>query len=190
MSYLSDFVSSLADIGVYEIALPFLLIFTLVFAILQKSKILGKDAKNLNVVVALIIGLVFIRNQYLVALINRFLPNVSLFIVVFLMLLLLLAIFIQEDYKGWGNNLMGIAGVVAVLAIIWSLSSDYLNGRYILPDWLTGMDSKTKSIVIFVAIFVIIIWLVTKEKNQQGKGIGSIIESIGKELKGESGKGH
>ena len=185
MSYLSDLISDLTDFGVYDIALPFLLVFTLAFAILQKSKILGKDAKNFNVVVALVVGLIFIRNQYLVVLVNRFLPNVSLFIVVFLMLLLLVAIFIKEEYAGWGNNLMAVAGIVSILAIIWSLSVDYLNGRYILPDWLTNLDTGTKSIIIFIAIFVIIIWLVTKEKQQGEGGIGNFFEKIGKELKGE-----
>ena len=97
VSVLGDVMRYFEEIGVYEVALPFLLIFTLVFAILQKSKILGEKAKNFNVVIALVVGILFIRNTQLVALVNRLLPNVAMFIVIFLMLLLLLAIFMKES---------------------------------------------------------------------------------------------
>src|SRR3989344_4712555 len=176
----------MADLGIFEIALPFLLIFTIVFAMLQKSKILGPKAKNFNVVIALVIGILVVRNEKLVALLNSFLPNVSMFIVIFLMLLLLIAVFLKEDYKGWGNNIMAVAGIFSVLAIIWSLSVDYIGDRFQLPGWLTNLDSRTKSMIIFVAIFVIIIWLVTKEdKEKEGSSVGKFFTGLGKELKGE-----
>jgi len=186
MTYLGDLISDFSDFGIYDVALPFLLVFTIVFAVLQKSKILGDKAKNFNVVIALVIGILFVRNTQLVTLINRFLPNVSIFIVIFLMLLLLLAIFIKEEYAGWGNGMLAVAGIVSVLAIIWSLSVDYLSGRYLLPDWLTNLDSRTKSIIIFVAVFVIIIWLVTREKEEgQGHGVADFFKGLGKELRGD-----
>jgi len=34
---------SLQDIGVVDVILPFILIFTIVFAVLEKTKILGED---------------------------------------------------------------------------------------------------------------------------------------------------
>ena len=40
--------------------LPFLLVFTLVFAILEKTKVLGDGKKQLDAVVSFIIGLIFI----------------------------------------------------------------------------------------------------------------------------------
>jgi multisubunit Na+/H+ antiporter MnhB subunit len=39
---------------------PFLLIFFIVFAILEKSKLFGDEKKQLNALVALVIGLIFI----------------------------------------------------------------------------------------------------------------------------------
>lgn len=185
MSYLSDFMGSLEKIGVYEVALPFLLIFTLTFAMLQKSRILG-SAKNLNVVIALVVGILFVRNQQLVALVNRFLPNVSMVIVIFLMLLLLISIFIGDAYSGWGKNMLTFAAIVSIIAIIWSLSVDYLKGSDLVPSWLLGLSSETKTIVILAAALVIIIWLVVREPSAAGEGMGKYIGKIGEELKGGS----
>ena len=43
-----------------DFILPFLLMFAIVFAILEKSKILGQEAKQVNAIVALVIGLIFV----------------------------------------------------------------------------------------------------------------------------------
>ena len=43
-------VMTLEQIGLTDVLLPFFLIFTLVFAILQKTELLGHDKKNFNVV--------------------------------------------------------------------------------------------------------------------------------------------
>ena len=39
--------------------LPFVLVFTIVFAVLQKSKIFGDDKKQIDSIVALVFGLIF-----------------------------------------------------------------------------------------------------------------------------------
>ena len=56
-----DVLIAMENIGFTEVVLPFIFVFTIVFAILQKSKILGKDKKgnpkaNYNAMVALVIG--------------------------------------------------------------------------------------------------------------------------------------
>ena len=73
-----------------DILLPFLLIFTVIFAILQRSKILGIDRKNFNVVVALVIGLLVIiphitgtypYDRDVVNILNNAIPQISIFII-------------------------------------------------------------------------------------------------------------
>jgi len=46
--------------GLMDILLPFLFIFTIFYAILQKTKILGEDKKNFNVIVALVMAFSFV----------------------------------------------------------------------------------------------------------------------------------
>ena len=54
---LADFFESLEAWGLTDVMLPFLLVFTLVFAVLEKTKVLGMEKKNLNVVVSLVMAL-------------------------------------------------------------------------------------------------------------------------------------
>ena len=55
--YLMDFFQSLERWGLTDIMLPFLLVFVLVFAVLEKTAVLGADKKNFNVIVALVLAL-------------------------------------------------------------------------------------------------------------------------------------
>ncbi|MBI2652090.1 hypothetical protein HYX00_01375, partial [Candidatus Woesearchaeota archaeon] len=57
---LEGFIEVLDRWRVADVLLPFLLIFVIVFAILQKTKILGDSKKNLNVVVAIVVGLLVV----------------------------------------------------------------------------------------------------------------------------------
>ena len=55
-----EFISSFQDAGVFDIVLPFLLVFAIVFAILEKSKVFGTDADknpktNINAIVLILI---------------------------------------------------------------------------------------------------------------------------------------
>ncbi len=166
------------EVGAFEVLLPFLLVFTLSFGVLQKSKILG-DLKQLNLVVSFVIALLFVRNQTLVALVNRFLPNVSIFMIIILMFLLLVGIFVGKGHEGWTGNILGIAFFVAIIFIIIALFSR--EPFDILPPFLADMDDKTRGLILFIGVFVIIIWLVTREPKKEGKGF---LEKIAEELKG------
>lgn len=58
---LKDFLVVLEQIGFTEVVLPFVIVFTVVFAVLQRSKVLGVDSKgnpkaNYNAMVAFVIG--------------------------------------------------------------------------------------------------------------------------------------
>jgi len=62
-AYISDFIYYLQGVGVYDYVLPFLLVFTIIFAILEKTKLFGTEqdgrAKtNINTILALVIGLI------------------------------------------------------------------------------------------------------------------------------------
>ena len=47
-----------------EVLLPFLLVFTVVFAILQKTSILGKGKKQIDAIVSLVVGLIVVAFGY------------------------------------------------------------------------------------------------------------------------------
>ena len=77
-------------VGVYDVILPFLLVFTIVFAILEKTKILGIEKagdkvytkKNLNAMVAFISSFLVVASTKLVGVINEAVASVVLVLIV------------------------------------------------------------------------------------------------------------
>ena len=118
------FIETLEAWGIADVLLPFLLIFTIVFAILQRSEILGKDKKNFNVIIALVIGLSVVIPHVLdtypsgldvVDIINEALPQVSLIAVAFLMLMILAGL---AGVKIVGHSISGFLVIIAIIAIV------------------------------------------------------------------------
>ena len=83
-------VAFMQEAGFYSYLLPFLLVFAILFALLEKTKVLGKEKTNINVLVALLIGLLLITQTNIILTINGFLPQVSLIFVVILVCLMAL----------------------------------------------------------------------------------------------------
>jgi len=120
--------------------LPFLLVFTLVFAILEKTKLLGDEKRQIDAIVAAVIGLIFISffnaTQMIVTLVPFF--GVCLFIIFIFMLIYG---FISGNKTGDVLNpglkitiaiVFGFALVIAVLLItgLW----DFLYGWVMQRD--------------------------------------------------------
>ena len=118
-----DFIANLEEIGFYEVALPFLLIFTITFAILQKIKIFGEKGKNFNAVVALVMAFLVVRSVSILEVMNTFLPKVSLISIIIVVTLLLVGILLNKEASFTGA--LGGIGVLLTLAgiIIAFLSS-------------------------------------------------------------------
>lgn len=170
-----DFTSvfgQLQGMGVFEYLLPFLLIFTIIFAILEKLKILGKDKKNLNLMVALILGLLVVVQPEIVYLINSFLPKISLFILVVLMFLVVAGMF-GANTEGWTRAPFLIAIIVCILAIIWALSGNSYLG---LPYWMRPSEQDKAWIILIVTVVLVISYVGGGPK--QDSGIDKIVKGI------------
>ncbi len=126
--------------GIFDIVLPFLLVFTIIFAILERVQILGQDKRNLNVVVALVIGLFVVRNATVVGLIHRLLPNISLILVAAIMFLLLVGIFLGKQFSGLTGGMLGFVILVSIVLVVWSLTSDQLGVS--MPGWLSDFFAQ------------------------------------------------
>jgi hypothetical protein len=188
----------LQQLGVFDVILPFILVFTLVFAVLQKTKILGEKSKNFNTIIALVLGLSvvvphvlygtadtspYLSNGFIdiVKVLNNALPNVSAILVAILMVLLIFGVWGSKVKLG-SNSLSGIIALFAFLSVIYIFGS--AANWWVLPDWLFVLnDPDTMALVITVLVFAIIIWFITKEDDKQekkedafGKFFGSILD--------------
>ena len=150
--------------GMLDVLLPFLLIFTVVFAVLQKAKIFGADSKRFNVVIALVLGMVVViphilgtypAGQDAVLIINNLLPNVALVLVAIIMVLLLSGVF---GYTSPDSGTSGVILIPAFAVIIWLFGISA--GWWENFNWFS-IDPDTIAIVLVLLVFGIIIWIVT-----------------------------
>jgi hypothetical protein len=128
------------SVGVFDYLLPFLLIFAVVFGLLNKSRILGDD-KKIHVIIAFVIGLLALQGN-----IQRFFqplfPNLAMGIAAILVLVILVGVFINNNerkYWNWGFGAVGfIAAVIAISNAFgdygWYGSSYYTNNA----GWIVG----------------------------------------------------
>ena len=188
-----NFIASLDSMGVTDVLLPFILVFTIVFAVLQKTKILGEEKdgrprKNFNSVIALVMGLAVVIPHVLgsypdprydvVNIINTALPNVSIVLVAVIMMLLIIGVFGGEVNIA-GSSLAGWAVLFAIAATIFIFGS--AAEWFQLPEWLYFIeDPATQSLIIVVLVFALIIWFVTKEDKEKKPGELSFMEGLGK----------
>ncbi len=158
------------ELGVFGVLLPFLLVFALSFAILQKTKILGEGHRNLNIIVAVVLGLLFLQNVYLVELVQSFLPKIGMAMLFFLMFLLLVGVFMGDKVWGEGNGWKTTAVILAALGLLWASFADYEGTGVLwwLEEFLASIGLSTQSLV-FLIVIVLALYLMTREGDKGGK---------------------
>jgi len=177
--------------GIADVLLPFILIFTIVFAVLQKSKILGDGKKNFNVMVALVLGLSVVFPHVLgtyppnadpVQIINSALPSVSVVLVAIVSLLLLIGI-MGGEVRWLGTSASGWIALVSLLIIlyIFGRAAGWFQGN--LPNWLRWLDDpNTQGFIIVLLVFGVIVWYITKDDSGTvaKEGSDKLMEGFGK----------
>ena len=115
-----DLLSQWQSIGVFDILLPFLLIFAVIFGILASTNILGGH-KGVNLVISLVIALLAIRLPFVSAFFTEFFPRIGIVLAVLIGGTITIGLFLhQHSAKGWFNGL-AIAGIVfAIIAALMS----------------------------------------------------------------------
>ncbi len=174
----NQFFLAMESYGVSSFLLPFLLIFAIVYAILEKIQIF--DRKGVNVVIAFVMGFFVASNTHIVEIIGRSLPNVSIVLVAILCVLLIVGIF------GFRLDISqsGMGGLIAMLAFV-TVAYIFLRaanwGVPGLPWPFTVLeDPSIRPIIIVVAVFFILIWYVTKEDqpNKMGPALGNVLDQF------------
>jgi len=169
----SGVIEFLNRLGIYDIILPFLLIFTIVFAILEKTKVLGVDEiqgvkyskKSLNAIVAFVVSFLVVASTSLVRVLNQAIANIVLLLLMMVMFLMLIGTMFGdkevtlENYPGWTKFLMIFlfVGIVTIFlqALGWlELVFGFLINYYDL-DWAATL--------ILIVIIIVFMWFVTKE---------------------------
>ena len=117
-------------LGIYDVILPFLLVFTIVFAILEKTRIFGMEEiegkkytkKNLDAMVAFVIAFFVVASSKLVRIIMDVSSQTVILLLLSILFLILVGSFAKESEEGfflkggWNAAFMGIMfiGITAI----------------------------------------------------------------------------
>lgn len=165
----------MGQLGVFNVILPFLLVFTIVYAVLEKTKIFGTEKaeggrevtrKNLNGMTAFVMAFFVVASSNLVMAINRILGSVVLLLLLSVCFLLLAGSFHsgKEEFflkGGWKTLFMIIMFVGVVLIFLASLPSPDNNWLNMIWNALSyNFDSAVvSSIVLLIIVIVAIIYI-------------------------------
>lgn len=168
--------------GVFDILLPFILVFALVFAILEKiqmfsrkdseGKVIGTN-KGIHSIIAIALGVLIANNVYIREVLHRFLPNVAFFMVVILAFIMLISTFLGES-SFITDNLKWLAVIVSAIFVGLSLFAENITDLYDIPyyfDWLFYMDSQSQAVIFFIAAMIVVYLIATggfKKSHSQG----------------------
>lgn len=149
-----------------QTALVFVLVFTLLFALLQKSKILGDGKKQTDALISLAIALLVISVGYAMEIITTLIPFLAVGLVIALVFLLLWGSF----YHGSLETSKGVkiaAGIIALIAVVVAVL--YITGTWdYLRDWIvSGNSGAFGNIVLVVIVVVAIIAVMTSSGDKK-----------------------
>jgi len=168
----------LNNIGMYDVILPFLLVFSIVFAILEKTKVFGVEKvdgqtitrKNINAIVAFVMAFFVVGSSKLVGLINTVASQVFLLLLLVILFLMLVGVLQKEgEYElneGWRKFLMPVVLIIIVLIFLNALG--WLQNLYeFLRDY---WNSEAVSAVILIILIALFIWWLTKSPSSKKSG--------------------
>ncbi len=150
-----------------QTALVFVLVFTLLFALLQKSKILGDGKKQTDALISLAMALLVISVGYAMDIITTLIPFLAVGLVIALVFLLLWGSFYQGSLET-SKGVKIAAGIIALIAVVVTVL--YITGGWdYLRDWIVLGNSGAFGNMVLVVIVVIAIIAVMSSSGDKKK---------------------
>jgi hypothetical protein len=178
----------LERLGVFETVLPFLLVFTMVFAFLEKTKIFGTEKfksqsgtvydvtrKNMNSMVAFVIAFFVIASAQLVKLISEVTSKIVLLIILIFCFMLTVGVMRKEDEKGFelSKTWIIVFEIITFVAIILI----FLNAlgwldkifNFVGGIWGSEATASLIMVIILIGFMVFITWDSKGESKKEDK---------------------
>lgn len=157
--------------------LPFLLIFFIVFGILEKTKIFGTEKKQLNAFIAFVVGLIVVGAASPTLAISHMILFLTVAIVVLFVALVLWGFVAGEkglEFEKAPRALKWFIGIVIVVAVIialfWAIGteSSFFGGIFgflFESSWSKGFWTNLS----FIVVIIIALVLVLRKTKGEGK---------------------
>lgn len=175
------------EFGLFDVVLPFLLVFAIVFAILEKTMILGKEGdlpkRALNAMVSFVVAMLVVATNKIVNAINLALPNVVLLIVFLVVFVMLVGFFytagefnFAEKHSKWTAVFIFLVFIGVVLIFLDAIRDD--DGVSWLDEFVTYiMENFSGAVVgsiVFLGIAILsVMWIMggfASEEKKKEKG--------------------
>ena len=137
-----------------NIVLPFLLIFTIVYAILQKSEVLGKDKKQIDAIVGLVIGLIVVSFGNVTGYIINLMPFLAVSLVVIVVFMILFGS-VHAGPLELGKGVKVAFGIISAIAVVIAVLVVTGSWDYILKLFGGGVTASSLATnVIFIVLII------------------------------------
>lgn len=166
----------LTDLGLFDFILPFLLIFAVIFGVLSYMKMFG-DSRGVNVLIALVIGLLAVRWPVYTDFLNIISPKLGIGLVILLVLIILIGLFVPRGAKavvGWILISIGFIIFLVIMAQTYELLRPAYGGGFLTEDLVGYL------ILVALLIGVVVAVVVGGSKSQKsvGKKMGDVLEGL------------
>ncbi|MEK6927524.1 MAG: hypothetical protein AABX11_03765 [Nanoarchaeota archaeon] len=157
-------VISLLTTSLAQSVFVFILLFTLVFGILQKSKLFGEDKRQVDALIALAIALLVISVGYALDIITRLVPFLAVGLVIILAFILLIGLFYKDKFEaedGIKYTVMGIAFLALTFAVLYFTGAwDYLTVLWNDPS--SNIIGNVVIVLVLIGVFLLV-WFGNKK---------------------------
>lgn len=121
--------------GFFTYLLPFLLIFALVFGILQQIR-LFKDNKAINGIIALVVGLMALQVPMVSDFFSEIFPRLSVGLAILLVILILIGLFIDPKKGFFTYTLLGVGAVIVIVILVQTAGElNWSSGWWWRDNW-------------------------------------------------------
>lgn len=151
--------------------LPFLLVFFIVFAILERTKLFGEKKTQLNALTAFVIGLILVGAVFPTFIIQNMILFLTVTIVlIFVILLIWGFIFGNEKEFKLDDRLKWILGILAgiafVVAVIFATGFDSKISNFFSDSSLNQTILTNGIFVVVIAVALALVLMGSKEKKK------------------------
>ncbi len=162
------------DIGLYDVVLPFILVFTIVFAIFEKTRVFGTvdiegkqyPKKNLNAMASFVIAFLVIASSELVGIITKVSSQMVILLFLSVLFLLLIGSFMKEGpiflEGGWKLLFVVIMFIGIIVIFLGAIKFDGKTWLDMIWGWLSGTNTSQAvgSIILVVVLIVFILYII------------------------------
>ena len=166
-SPLVNAVGFMKSFGIFDVVLPFLLVFTVIFGVLEKTKIFGeengKTRKNINSMVAFSVAFFVIAATQVVNVMQAALPMIMLLLVLVIAFMIVYGSTLSEGQMNLWDNMdkakkaFAFGLFIAIIAIVLG-GMNMLEG---IINWIfSSISGPAASTVILLLVIGIFMWIV------------------------------